>query len=64
MLSIREARTALGMTQEQLAKAVGVTQAAVTQWENGSTHPSFKILAKLAKTLQITVDELIDRTAG
>lgn len=37
---IRELRTALGYTQEQLADAVGVNRTAVTHWENGLRHPS------------------------
>ena len=64
MLSIKEARTELGMTQEQLAKEIGVTQGAVAQWEKGLTHPSFEILPKLAKTLKITLEELIVDKAG
>jgi len=63
MQTIKEAREAKGMTQEQFAKAVGVTQGAVAQWENGITHPSFEKLAKIAETLGVTVDELI-RKAG
>ena len=44
MKEIEEARKAKGLTQEQLAKLVGVTQGAVAQWENGQTHPSFQVL--------------------
>ena len=59
MQTIREARKALGLSQEQLAKLVGVTQGAVAQWENGLTHPAFAVLPKLAAVLGMTVDELI-----
>ena len=34
---IRQLREARRLTQEQLAKAVGVTKSAVSQWEDGST---------------------------
>lgn len=34
---IRTLREARKLTQEQLAKAVGVTKSAVSQWEGGST---------------------------
>ena len=61
MKTIEEARKAKGMTQEQLAKLLGVTQGAVAQWENGLTHPSFLMLPKVASALGVTVDELIGK---
>ena len=59
MKTIKEARSALGMTQEEFAAALGVTQGTVSQWEIGRTHPSFGLLPKIADVLQITLDELI-----
>ena len=61
MKEIREARKAKGLSQDQLAKMIGVTQGAVAQWENGLTHPSFEVLPKLAAALGVTVDELIGK---
>ena len=61
MKTIEEARKAKGMTQEQLAKLLGITQGAVAQWENGLTHPSFQMLQKVASALGVTVDELIGK---
>jgi len=61
MKEIREARKVKGLSQDQLAKMIGVTQGAVAQWENGLTHPSFEILPKLAAALGVTVDELIGK---
>ena len=61
MKTIEEARKAKGLTQEQLAKMLGITQGAIAQWENGLTHPSFEMLPKLAEILGMTVDELINK---
>lgn len=61
MQTITEYRKAKGLTQEQLAKLLGVTQGAVAQWENGLTHPAFNMLPRLAAALGITVDELIGK---
>ena len=61
MKTIEEARKAKGLTQEQLAKLLGVTQGAVAQWENGLTHPSFLMLPKVASVLEVSVDELIGK---
>jgi len=64
MQNIRDAREAKGMTQEQFAKLVGVTQGAVAQWENGLTHPSFDKLMKIADVLEVPLDELVRKKAG
>ena len=56
---LREARLAVGMTQEQLGFELGVTKASVSAWENGREAPSFKLLSVLRKTLGRSLDELI-----
>jgi len=61
MQTIKEARKALGMTQEQLAKALGVTQGAVAQWENGISHPAYEKLSLIASVLKMSIDELIKK---
>ena len=54
---LREARTALGMTQEQLGFALGVTKASVSAWENGRETPSFRV-PDMRNALQRSLDEL------
>ena len=39
---IKSRRTALGMTQEELAKKMGVSHITVSRWERGETLPSPK----------------------
>lgn len=56
---IRTARKARGYTQEQLARLMGVSQGAITQWENGTTHPSFALIPKLASVLGISIDDIV-----
>ena len=50
---IKQRRKELGLTQPALAKLVGVTKAAVSQWENGDTALSGSNLMKLAKALAV-----------
>lgn len=58
---IKEKRTALGMTQEQLADKMNVTQGAVQQWEANKSNPSNGKLLQLADVLQTTVEDLLRR---
>jgi DNA-binding transcriptional regulator YiaG len=45
-LTIRYMRRQLGMTQEELAQALGITVGTVSRWEKGRFRPS-----RLARTL-------------
>ena len=56
---IAELRKAAGLTQEEFATRLCVTQGAVSQWEQGIASPSIDKLPKLAEILGCTVDELL-----
>ena len=56
---LREARTACGLTQEQLGFAVGLTKSSISAWENGHETPSFHTLPRLREALHRSRDELI-----
>ena len=57
---IARCRMAKGMTQKQLAEAVGVSQQQINQWETGVRKPKIDALVKLAKAMDIEWTELID----
>ena len=38
--TIKEVRTSLGLSQEDLAHALGVSFASINRWENGKNSPS------------------------
>lgn len=46
---VKSVRTALNLSQEDLAHALGVSFATVNRWENGKTEPS-KMALTLFKT--------------
>src|SRR3990170_2894693 len=52
-------RKGIGMTQAELARAIGVSQQTVYAYETGDRRVSVLILAKLAPILQVSVEELI-----
>ena len=59
---IKEKRLELGLSQEQFANKIGVTQGAISMIENGERTPSLEMITKIATALNCTIDELIERT--
>lgn len=43
----------VGMTQEQLAEALGMTQGGLGHWLNGRREPNLEVIAKIFKILQM-----------
>ena len=48
------------MTQEELADRVGVARPAVVQYESYAKEPSSKVLAGMASTLGVSMDDLME----
>ena len=48
-----------GLTQSDIAERLGVTPAAVSKWENGSSKPRVEVLFKLAEILGVRPEELM-----
>lgn len=48
-----------GMTQEQLAKAVGVSAPSVSKWETDSSCPDISLLSPIARALGTNLDKLL-----
>ena len=46
------------LTQEELANLIGVSTQAASKWEQQLTCPDIMLLPKIAKTFNITIDEL------
>lgn len=57
--NLRKQRERHGLTQEQLAEMLGVTQGAISQYENGSTSPTITLAVKLAEMLGTTCERLV-----
>lgn len=56
---LRQIREAEGLTQVQFAKKVKLTQAAISQFEDGKRIPSSKTLQKIATGLDLSIDALL-----
>lgn len=57
--TVLHARREKGITQEQLATAIGVSAAAVSKWETGQSYPDIALLPPLARYFGISVDALM-----
>lgn len=56
---IAKYRKQQGLTQEELANAMGVSSQAVSKWENDLSCPDIGSLPKLAKLLGVTTDAIL-----
>lgn len=61
---IMELRKAKGLTQEQLAAALGVSAPAVSKWETDNSYPDITLLCPLARALGTNVDDLLTFEEG
>jgi len=52
-------RKKIGMTQQTLAGILGVSQGAVSNWENGDRKPDIIMLKRIAEALHCTADDLL-----
>ena len=57
---IKEKRKKLGLTQEELAKKIYVTEKAISRWETGRGTPDISLLIPLSKELNVDVSELLN----
>ncbi len=48
-----------GLTQEQLAEAMGVTVGTVSKWENGNCVPDINLMMELADFFSLSMDALV-----
>ncbi|MDA1950361.1 helix-turn-helix transcriptional regulator [Bacillus cereus] len=53
---IKEYRAKLNMTQEDLAKSVGVRRETISHLEKGKYNPSLQLAHDIAKALHSTID--------
>lgn len=60
---IREARIKKNYTQIELGDILGVTNKAVSRWENGESFPDVGILENLANVLDVSIQDIVTGSA-
>lgn len=56
---IKILREQAGMSQEKLAKRLGITRSSVNAWEMGISTPSTQYIAELAGLFRVSADYLL-----
>ena len=58
-LKLIELRAGLGLSQQQIADAVGITRSAYSNYEQGLREPDLKTLKKICITFDVSADYLL-----
>lgn len=62
MKNLRKLRTERSLSQQKLAKIVGISQQSINKYENGQTQPDFQMLMQFAEFFHTSIDYLIGYT--
>ena len=63
-IRIQKARTAKGMTQKQLAQAIGQRPSVINEYESGKTIPDNGILGKIERALGVKLRGDLSKKPG
>ena len=55
---ICELREKKGLSQNQLGEKLGISNKAISKWENGGAYPSTELMLPLARELDVSIEEL------
>lgn len=62
LIRLRELRKERGLSQQQLAARLGISQQSVNKYENHNVEPDIAMLSQMADLFSTTVDYLIGRS--
>ena len=60
---LKECRLKLGITKQEAAKRVQISQPAYLRYEAGSRNPSIQTIAKMAEVFSTSTDYLVGKSA-
>ncbi len=63
-LRLKAARAGIDMSQDDLAKAVGVSRQTISSIEKGDYNPTINLCINICKVLNKTLDDLFWETEG
>ena len=57
---LRELRKEKGLTQEQAAEKLNVSNRSISRWETARTMPDFDLLLELGRMSEVSIEELLE----
>ena len=57
---IKELREKKNITQNKMAEYLGITEQAISRWENGGGYPDMEMIPAISNFLDISIDELFE----
>ena len=57
--NLKRIRTEKGITQGDIVRKLGVSRSFISNIENGKTNPTLSTISKLARALDVKIEELI-----
>ena len=64
MKNLKYYRKASGLSQEELARIVGISRYSILDYENGRLSPTIEVGKKIADALKVSLDDLINSAAN
>ena len=61
---IREHRTKMGLSQDEVANKLGISQVAYGRYELGKREPNFSLILRIAEVLEFDPGEFFDNYRG
>ena len=61
MLRIQELREEKGLTQNDIAKAIGTSRTNIGRWEKGLNEPSYSFVVSLSNYFNVSIDYLVGK---
>ena len=58
-MKLKELREARGVTQEELAKVIGVNVRSVNRWEKGQSDIYLQKAIRIARFFEVSLDEFV-----